>query len=216
MSSLKKIRKEEFPDMAGAAELCWDEEHTTPSREGNDVYIPEESIVFDSKTWNHPCLYFGGTDEQPFLVELELEVMKYLLLGGEDGFFEALKPEIIVWAEKQWGSRRTLRQGDIFAYPVPVDHDLFSSPFSKDLWSFILTSIENGVKKIVVTSVLESELFGTRHKFSGLIAGIEINQTDDLVIAEGVIEAPDHASLHLNGPHLLAQADFLVSPQKAD
>ena len=144
-------------------------------------------------------IWFGGTDERPFLVQLKLEALDHFEADGEAGFFEALKPEVIQNHEQEWGVDRTKRQGDIFAYPLPWSW-----------WQFLRNNwVEGQEVKLAETSVAA---FGTRHRFTGKIANVG-RQTS---IVEGILEAPDHSPLRLKGPHVLAHARFISDPPNAD
>ncbi|MBI2011052.1 MAG: hypothetical protein HYS89_02385 [Candidatus Colwellbacteria bacterium] len=85
------------------------------------VFVPLNGGVqfLFAENGEHPReVFFGGTDERPFLVPLEPEVLEIYGKRGETGFFEAIKPRRIRELEKQFGREHTKRQGDIFAFPV--------------------------------------------------------------------------------------------------
>jgi hypothetical protein len=148
-------------------------------------------------------LYFGGMDESPFLVELDLAVFEHLL-DGEEAFFDSLKPAWIRNAERET-KRKALRQGDFFAWTS-----------SKDMSTFLRTHMQRG-NRAEVQIVEKMQLRETRHRFSGLYFNVRNNDGHFLSAGgEGVIEAPDHAPLKLEGPHIIMQALHLVKPKEAD
>jgi hypothetical protein len=148
-------------------------------------------------------LYFGGMDESPFLVQLEASTVEHLL-DGEEAFFEALKPRWIRNAERE-SRRKAKRQGDFFA---------FSS--TKDMSTFLKSHMQRG-NKATVQIVENMQLEGTRHHLSGLHVAISNRDGSFLGSSgEGVIEAPDHAPLKLESPHIIMQALHLVRPEEAD
>lgn len=148
-------------------------------------------------------LYFGGTDENPFLVELHMSAFEYVL-DGEGAFFEQLKPEFIRETEAKF-KVKTKRQGDIFAIrPYPKLNDL-------------LQNNAKGHNKAEVSVVEKASLFGTRHQFTGLFGLVKDARGSVLAeFGEGLLEAPDHEPLKLEGPHLFRQALYIVRPTEAD
>ncbi len=143
-------------------------------------------------------MFFGGTDENPFLVELELSAMEWLVTG-EEAFFEGLKPLIVKKFEQIWATKAK-RQGDFLAV---------TPKRSKEWGSFLRKHLGKNEAKM---SIVEKErLRNTRHTFQGLVARV-----GDLFIGEGIIEAPDHGPLKLIGPHIIEQAVHLLKPQEAD
>jgi hypothetical protein len=62
-------------------------------------------------------------------------------------------------------------------------------------------------------------LFRTRHSITGTLGTFERHQNDrdrSTVVGVGVLRAPDHQPLELKTPHILAQAEYLYEPAKAD
>lgn len=167
----------------------------------------------DSRYAEHKKAWFGGTDEQPFLVELTgnadlgdgrcgawLEVWK----AGK--FFEALKPGIISRFEECYGKEKTLRQGDMFCYPMPIqDWDkLLCVLESVETLHFMEGCKPNGAYG-------SSRLYGTRHYIDGDVA-----IWGDNVIGKGTIKAPDHSPLMLTQICVIAQTRNLKNPERAD
>jgi len=228
--------KGQLPEEAGLAELEFTNEAESPGRKKELISLPADPqseffslqdgaqflfrcTVLDNSDRYSPkkesALYFGGTDEQPFLVRAEPEAFPYFVLGGEVGFYEALKPPLIKWLEGLYGRERTNRQGDIFAYSLPSQGHLFSRT-PGGWWIYMLERWEaNGAN--INLSRCEEQLFGTRHVFRGRKAVLEVDDISaEFTLGEGVVEAPDHKPLVLRGPHLFQQAAFLFRPQEAD
>lgn len=142
---------------------------------------------------NSAGMWFGGTDENPFLVRLDRTPVR-----TAEMFYESLVPGVIRVMAKalkiQW-----FRQGDIFAVPAST-------------WEAVtMAAVLNGVNQEGPQAWEQEALFGTRHIATG--TGL---QTKGGAVFEGVIEAPDHAPLTLKGPHLLAQTAHLHNPKTAD
>jgi hypothetical protein len=198
---------------------------SVPERFGEDIFLPpvrnaEFHLLNDGSQFLYRIppvessrgyrysgsLYFGGTDENVFLVQLEQRLYNLFIKDGEDRFYDALKPEPIKNVEEKW-KIVTKRQGDIFASPLPISWE----EIEKVIYLYLF-------KKPEVVEVEEKTIFGTRHKITGPC--IENLQTKtyrpSYSIAEGLIEAPDHTPLELEGLHLLAQTNGLVDPTQAD
>lgn len=150
-------------------------------------------------------IYFGGTDEQPFLVELAAPAFAAFCGGGEMAFYDALKPTLIKEFEQKFPEGEARRQGDIWAFRMPFRWGRF---------------IEMPLCRNTVLHYFPFEtkapVFGTRHLFTGNFFIVD-RHLESLTIADGVLEAPDHAPLDISGrPHVLAQTSHLVRPQEAD
>lgn len=149
--------------------------------------------------------FFGGTDEQPFLVRLNGRPLSAFSEGGESAFYDALKPEII----KQLERLRKIparRQGDFFAMPLGCSWDNIAwlqQLFSGDI--------------ITPTEVKELPVNETRHRFTGTFCkNVHVRETHGLIV-EGTLQAPDHAEMKLAGDvYFLIQAQNLADPQHAD
>ena len=94
----------DLPQKAGIAVLNW--KGSVASRDGKTITLPthDDEIQFfpllDGMQFllQVPSIrqitrvFFGGTDEQPFLVEMDSEVITSLR-GGEESFFNEIKPK---------------------------------------------------------------------------------------------------------------------------
>lgn len=177
---------------------------------GLDFYPLKDGEQFLADEYDHG-VWFGGTDERPFLVRIESSLLSDYKHGGEEAFFESLKPERIRQVEQDEGIA-TKRQGDIFAVTLTVT------------WSALL-QVMRVTDRFAPRplSVKQESLFRTRHLLTGLQL-VHIlsngNHRDPIVFADGIIRAPDHKPLELNGVHLLAQARGLFDswhrPQMID
>ncbi|MBI2590265.1 MAG: hypothetical protein HYW33_00070 [Candidatus Blackburnbacteria bacterium] len=110
-----------LPKNAGEAVLEWDHRVSEPRREGRTIFLPAHGpvefyplqdgrqflvVVWDKTRnsynsepqWTH-TLHFGGTDEQPFLVQMEPAVLDELT-GGEEAFYQTLKPPTAISMEE--------------------------------------------------------------------------------------------------------------------
>jgi hypothetical protein len=142
--------------------------------------------------------FFGGTDEQPFLVELRLPHLATLLAEGEPAFYESLKPDAIKQMEAVFGPQ-TIRQGDIYAFPIPLN------------WNVLMrlqprSERRNGIRRS------NGSIEGTRHHLSqghrARIIRVHIGEDKvrfpwQMMAGDGVLRAPDHAARTLVGPHLI-------------
>jgi len=190
--------------------------------------MPEEHDFRDTpprKAW------FGGTDERPFLVELQdvctlrsddkedIDEGDWVKVWQSGRFYETIKPEIISEYEKRFGKDQTVRQGDMFCYPMPIQD-----------WGKLLCVLES-VKSLhfmrygkgynketdskldpYPTIIDEPEsLYETRHRFYG-----ELAIWGEYVIGKGIIKAPDHNDLLLSDICIIAQTENLNNPKKAD
>ncbi|OHB21011.1 MAG: hypothetical protein A3J67_05165 [Parcubacteria group bacterium RIFCSPHIGHO2_02_FULL_48_10b] len=192
-------------------------ESPRPFRYGSKIVIPADApgefrtlaggekflLKFDGEA----SVWFGGTDEQPFLAELDLEVYNAFVEGGEKTFLEELKPPIIRFVERAFNVE-VKRQGDILAVRLAKD------------WP------ELHKRRLINWSGLteKSSLLGTQHYLKGRIAPVLPHCLQEylggdapvpltaLMICEGVVTTHDHAPLELNGPHLIAQNQHLVNP----
>ena len=218
-----------LPDRAGKAELKY-KDIARPIRRNDIITLPsrgwelywlkidqflcvskkKEVVGYSSKearkTW------FGGTDEQPFLVEMEElvwtnggEWVSWLDVWKQELFYDCIKPPIITHYEKTYGLK-TKRQGDIFTVPLPEQNwnKLLDLMMSMSVDDEIYPEDSRGRKTV----------FGTRH----VLHGYEIiqNSTTNAFVGKGLLEAPDHKELNLKETCLFAQTRFLNNPKKAD
>lgn len=147
--------------------------------------------------------WFGGTDEAPFLVKLDPWAYDLYRCRGAEGFYNGITPSSMKTMAQKWGGEWK-RQGDIFAYPLPITWAAI-----KNIGDF------NKAKGLQVHEVEKEAVYGTRHNLRGRWGQL-ICQGRSLVIAEGVITAPDHVPLVLDGPHALDQTAHLDDPERAD
>ncbi|MBI4022697.1 hypothetical protein HY375_00835 [Candidatus Berkelbacteria bacterium] len=149
-------------------------------------------------------VWFGGTDEQPFLTRLTDDPLTSLFKKGQDEFFWQLRPELVDVAEERGFSWR--RQGDIF---------LIDLGFSWQEWERVsrLSS-----KQPVVELDKDVSINGTRHTLRQ--GGKVMNHVQifgaTYWVGSGTLEAPDHASIVLERPHLPVQARCHFDPKNAD
>ena len=216
------IRNPQLPAAAGKAKIFFDEKLNEPQRKEGDIVLPlrqqskyiplqkGETFLFmvpprqysGGQWWQ---AYFGGTDEEPFLVQLQPQIYDHFTKNGEEGFLDALKPPLIKLAERLfWKGCR--RQGDIFAAPTVFCH--------KTIQLFDALGRKDG-KLGESRATGEWNVFKTRHILNGTLFDLEISG-QSFSVGEGVIEAPDHEELKLDFPHILAQTAYLFDPSKAD
>ncbi len=150
------------------------------------------------------AVWFGGTDEEPFLVQMDPQVIHFFMKDGPEGFYRAIQPDALKLNEKL--NQPVRRQGDIFAVRMPSD------------WPSIQVALLLvGARDTKLSEGKDIRVFGTRHMLSGVCIGLERSGRSSVGLAEGVLTAPDHAPLELKGgPHLFAQTQYLFNPQNAD
>lgn len=220
---------EHQPKTAGLATLdYWGRKY--PERKENVIKLPEKGyslfqlkpdfiqflLISDADLSNdirHGRRYeawFGGTDEKPFLVKLENNDWKNVWDKGS--FFDVITPRNIKKYVAAFGSDKLKRQGDIFAYPLPVQKKKEITAVYPDnihtansWWSAPRKNIKEGWS-----------LFNTRHHLVDGEIQIYSDHQKGSLIAKGVITAPDHDSLILNEYHILYQTEKLYDPQTAD
>src|SRR3989344_1788811 len=119
---LERTNRGKLPKTAGDAVLKWDEDCKTPSRKDEVITLPaghsvEMFSLLDGAQFLLDVdsrVFFGGTDERPFLVELDNRIMKHF--GGDElQLFNALKPgpvkiletqcEVFSWRDSTYFSR---------------------------------------------------------------------------------------------------------------
>lgn len=159
-------------------------------------------------------LWFGGTDEEPFLVRLTSDAFKAFQKEGQVGLYRTLIPPIILQVARDF-SLEAMRQGDIFALPIPYTWDDISRA------ARIVGKVNGRVSTIIDPGLLTAKgdrVFGTRHLFTGVYAAhVQIFGGNHLLASAGVLEAPDHASRRLdNRVYLLGQTEHLWDSQGAD
>lgn len=213
---MRLAEMKKFPTTAGKARLEFSEAGTTPLRNNENISLPlnrecEYFSLRDGKQFLYVLyrygkqVYFGGTDENPFLVQLQDRTLSAFLHDGEKGFYHSLKPSIIDLFETKL-KKKTKRQGDFFAFPLPWS------------WERLAKShlINTGLT-MPVQQETNLALNSTRHLFQGTMSQNLVPLLGYRArIFEGTINAPDHEPLVLKGPHAIEQAANLAQPQSAD
>ncbi len=216
--------KGNYPKKAGKATLDFvgidDSSSRLLHREKDIIYIPAFSdlemfpLAPDWNTflavlggWNaergKQSLYFGGTDENPFLVQMNTQALHSFYTGGTEGFLNAIRPEGIKRLENSL-QREARRQGDIFA---------IDSGYSWDELKHAADVLGNMQLKIEDSPAME--LFRTRHVLRGQHAQLH-TRNYDMQFVSGTVVAPDHADLELTVPYIIEQTALLYDPPKAD
>ena len=206
-----------LPTKADKALLEWDSGMNAPERNRANIGLPRNpSAEFYSLRNGNQFLYrtgnrmwFGGTDEEPFLVEMDPKLIGTYVQsqGSDDALYRELVPESILKITSEVSPTRSYRrQGDIFAARFCGEQY-----FEKNLSFMVRTSVRRG----------EFNVLGTRHV--GLGTGLWINEESrqgDLrgnVLFRGVIQAPDHHPLELNDAfYMLGQTRHIINPTNAD
>ncbi len=216
---MKLFEMNKKPERAGVAVFIFKEcFNGLPSRIRHEIFLPndpeleyfslEEGIKFlvRYKIGGNFQYWFGGTEHAPFLVRLDKEAFNAFVLGGENGFFEALQPTVINELKKELDCELgVLRQGDIFAIRLSQS------------WETLKHNAKMFTGKVFDFHKVERErVFGTRHTISGICINDFPLWGDKYLVAEGLIECPDHPSLQLEGPHLITQTQHLATPREAD
>lgn len=210
--------KKDLPATAGIAKIRYMPVHV-PMREGAVITLPNycEDEFFPLQQGrqflfrkNGRC-WFGGTDELPFLAEVRQEAFEDFKNDGEDGFYDSLRPDLIDEMESELDVE-TKRQGDIFALPLPLySWKGFRDPIFRLVCGGVQPAEDDKGKVIETTNI-----FTTRHILKdGRFHSFQRGQTP-VMIADGLLTAPDHEPLRLQGPHLLVQAQNLTDPRNAD
>lgn len=192
-----------LPERAGQARLAFVRSTgEEPYREGERIVLPHEpeadfwplqngeQFVYGARLEGSLHHFFGGTDERPFLVEIEDSPVELLRQQGEKAFYQALMPPLIQKWSKRW-QREPSRQGDIWSLALPLNWLQLKQHCQSNGWSGFVYDVRN------------QSIFATHHRFTGLY--LQPVPTDRAVIGEGVIEAPDHQPIELPGPHLFDQ-----------
>lgn len=207
-----------LPKKAGVAVLDW--KGGDPRRDGKTIKLPaSEEVQFfplldgvqfliQIPNERRGRVFFGGTDEQPFLVELDPSVVASLR-GGEEGFFNSIKPNGAKILEEAFDTK-AVRQGDWFAVPLPLSWKAACG---------MAALVEHNPMVIEPSNEKEQkvQLRGTRHTLIvERCIRIGGNQLGCTLVGEGLLKAPDHEDRVLKGPHAFFQTAYLVDPQKAD
>ena len=219
---------ETLPEKAGEAILNFKPDRKRSFRRRERIYLPadpaaqffplQEGRQFLFIGRQNRNIYFGGTDEQPFLTQMVDSLTHSQLLnhisGGiypeyemdEQEFYNALKPEVISYLEQRHDVQ-TKRQGDIFAVKIP--HTMQEIVRA----NAVLGSDEKPTQG-------EWSVFDTRHTLNGSRFHTTLFDDDnglwDGVVAQGTMTAPNHKPINLNGLHVLAQTQYLANPGNDD
>lgn len=232
MKVLEVVKR--LPEKAGEVELFYTEKEGKPEREDKKIVIPltldteifpltnelQVLIVSDDE------VYFGGTDDSPertpFLVEIEESLLTTYSTEGENAFYDALVPPLIKFFashpknpfrqeqpelfNNMPSHEYKMRQGDIFATPMPYDKEELRT--LQELLGVY------GDRCIELTEKTEFPLFSTRHTFTGY--GTEISRRA-YWLGTGIVKAPDHNPMLLKDHlFLIAQTQGLVDSFNAD
>jgi hypothetical protein len=202
----------QLPEKAGSAIITWDHKAGTPTREQEIITLPKKHnvelfMLKEGQQFLYAAgeqVYFGGTEESPFLARLKPEAVNPLWQLGEEAFFEALKPANIARLERYY-RRQAVRQGDIFAMPLQANWKSIG---------IVMTLIDRTAfaEPAAPRTVTDCSLFETRHTISGLALILDAN----LVLFEGTLQAPDHSPRTLKGIHLMDQAANMFHPKSVD
>lgn len=175
--------------------------------------------------------WFGGTDERPFLVELsdicqldsddddEIDEGDWVKVWQSGRFYETIKPEIIHKYEKRFGKDQTVRQGDMFCYPLPIQdwNKLLCLLESVKSQHFLRAGIsynsktDKGLSPYPTILDYPKKIYETRHTLTGYYV-----HSGEYFIGKGIIKAPDHKDLQLSDICIIAQTENLKDSEKAD
>jgi hypothetical protein len=207
---LKEMKRK--PKKAGVAEIQFEEYRIHVELIGNVIHLPswEENDFFRLKKGKQflfvqkgtlDSYWFGGTDENPFVVEITKEAFQAFEKGGEKAFYDFLKPEVIKKLEKKNKRVEAKRQGDIWAFPVPFV-TLEGLEFLDDMLDLDYYTFETDEKSVSV--------LGTRHTIDGNYMDFEGSYRNYRALAQGTLKSPNHKPLELETLHLLVQTNGLA------
>lgn len=206
-----------LPKQVGDATIDYLDEDKWPSRENEKIKIPHDpdmdwiwlhknqQFLLNFPYGNNKRCYFGGMDESPFLVELNMSAYESLIKGGEKAFYMALKPIAIRRAEKVL-KIPAKRQGDIFSIEIP---------FTKTQLQCIDQLFDMNVPQKFIKNK-KINIFGTRHTIEANLLSTENETVSSVLAKDALLKAPDHVNLELPGMQFLEQADLLKKPKEAD
>ena len=208
--------KGKLPKKADKATLHWEKGFQNAVRQGVVIHLPNEPTAsFYSLQDGRQFLFgynrnywFGGTDEEPFLVQMEAQAINNYIQGAglDDSFYQGLVPRTISRIANETGTPYR-RQGDIFA-----SRFCGNDSFIKNLERLISYG-GNGIGINLRVNQGSFNLLGTRHEGKGTIVELGNNRQ----LFSGVVRAPDHAPMLLDdGLYLIDQTQYIVNPTKAD
>ena len=211
---------QERPEKAGMATLRYGVNGKEMRQEGKVIYLTGsskdkfyplkrgEQFLFFSKTHGQPL--FGGTDgESIFLSPIYIVASDVFLEKGEEAFYQALKPEIVREMEKHFGVE-VRRQGDLFA----VSLESFTWENLNLLHALLL--YHSGIDEhrfVNIKQVKKKPVLATKHRLTGKMAFVYVEfvyPPKTYPVVEGVLEAPNHKPLVLEGLHLLARSAGVI------
>lgn len=213
------------PKRAGKARIEYENSYRMgePRREKDTIIIPDKGEIGLYRlqpNWNQFLIqdgyycWFGGTDENPFLVRMVDNSFTFYTKYGPEGFYKALIPVL--------PGPTYRRQGDIFACPIdwPWEEVIKANKLLHG-WDVKLVGFKVSYDYLGRTQ----GLFNTRHKLKGYVLDKTIRLAPDdekerehpwFILAEGTVVAPDHTPMELKGVHALAQTRHLYDPPHAD
>ncbi len=210
--------KSNLPKKADKATLSWEKGAREAVRSGSNIVLPRNPhAIFYSMQEGKQFLYghdrrywFGGTDEEPFLVEMKVEAVQAYINGegSEGSFYKSLVPLTVSRVQLETGVPYK-RQGDIFAARFSRNDS-----FLKNLERLVAygDNINPPVHSKVNVTHGSYNLLGTRHEGKGTMVTV-----DNKVLFSGVVKAPDHAPLELDdGLYALGQTQYIADPPHAD
>lgn len=160
---------------------------------------------------------FAGMDESSFVTCIDSVAMGVLRHSGEAEFFDELRPGHIKLIERIHGDNghSTQRHGDIWFHMTGMSwKDFLQEQESRGKYA---TSTHNS-SGLIHQNGTEDIFPGVRHRITGQrYDGTEVNlhghRLEKVVVAEGIISAPDHKNRRTGvGPYLFARTPHLVPP----
>jgi len=178
---------------------------------------------------NGHSFVFFGKDENPFLTAVTREAFNAFLEGGEEAFFQSLKPLLIIKAEEKLGAT-AIRQGDIWAVKVSDDWNADLETNLNKLFNYRIHRKSENRERY--------SLYNTNHLFRGQLASaekiekahkrtkigkksgqrglIEYERLTQFYIGTGTITAPDHAEKILDdGAYLICRTRNIIPEDQA-
>lgn len=155
--------------------------------------------------------YLTGFDDAPFVAPVSHNQFKAFEKGGEQAFYESLKPASIKLIESK-SENSVLRQGDIWA--IKISNDWTSIIKGSACFPIETRGMDARIAK-------DMPLFGSRHALCGEIMhfvyitysskqkrGRKITRSMAATLGTGIIEAPDHPNLDISdGIYVIARTN---------